>query len=1021
MPAVQRLPVRGRRPEVPVLARQPGDLSAFLPAPSDPDYLWVLSELVCDDLAEHWAGGHTRTLADYRDSFPELFANPGALQPVADREYQLRVAAGDDPDPFAYRDEFGVEPPAPAQGVGDTPMPVARPHSPLTLRQTIVPLKGTKADADPLADQLADSEDEYTRVPADQFPVPGETFEGFVLRERLGRGAFAQVYLAEQVGLSNRDVALKLTKRLGKEAGRLARLQHANVVPIFSFHAGPQWQAICMPYFGRQTLEDILRAIRSNGELPKSGCEVFSTIAARADSTQRSGTNFRPVPVPAEPVRPTEAGSRGELRDVLTNLSYTDAAVLLVAQIADGLAHAHSLGIWHLDLKPANVLVSDHGQPMLLDFNLAFDTRHERRERFGGTVPYMAPEQLDEMIESRERTRRNEPIEEFRVSRVNARTDLYAAGIVLFELLTGRHPFPTTKGAPDTLAAARAVRVAPRKSAREFNPNVSPGLNAIVERLLATDPAGRYPSAAALRRDLLNHLEHKPLESVRVPSLGERFAKWRSRNPRALARAVAASAFVTAGGATAWGGVQWRAMAAATARDQAADFRSRLATLRMDLAGPADSASRPRGLARVAATFDAFGLRDEATLALAPALNRLEPDARAATLDDLGEIAALAARAESDPERSRHWDDLAAACFRGRAVPAALGGSDLGPRSQFLKGTAALGEGRPGDAVVAFESVVAAEPDHAAAQFLLAFSLSKQYQHTRAAERYEMATALIPDDARAPFNLGQILQSERHYEAAEKAYSTAVQRDPTFAEAFLLRGQCRLQLKRPDAAVADCDTAISIGGPSLRAFALRAAAYREKGDAAAEAKDLAAVAETDPASAADYLARGVTRCDPKRPNLIGALADFKAAAEQSPNFYAAWNNQAYILCKLDETNLAIEAMEKAIGANRQCGELRLGRAVLLARVGDRKAAHDEVARGLALTDRPLQTYQAACVYALTSQWHPEDAAPAVDYLRKSIRDGFRDPKHMADDHDLDPIRDRDDVVKLFDVVKEMVK
>src|SRR5438270_420119 len=70
------------------------------------------------------------------------------------------------------------------------------------------------------------------------------------------------------------------------------------------------------------------------------------------------------------------------------------AALRVLAKLADGLAHAHSRGVLHLDLKPANVLLADSGEPMLLDFNLAFDAREPKREMVGGTVPYMAPEQL---------------------------------------------------------------------------------------------------------------------------------------------------------------------------------------------------------------------------------------------------------------------------------------------------------------------------------------------------------------------------------------------------------------------------------------------------------------------------------------------------------------------------------------------------------------------------------------------------------------------------------------------------
>jgi hypothetical protein len=97
----------------------------------------------------------------------------------------------------------------------------------------------------------------------------------------------------------------------------------------------------------------------------------------------------RPTPVPVE-------AADGWAR--LDRLPYADAVLALGGQLADGLAHAHERGILHRDLKPANVLLSDAGRPMLLDFNLAEDTKlrgSAERAQMGGTLPYMAPEHLE--------------------------------------------------------------------------------------------------------------------------------------------------------------------------------------------------------------------------------------------------------------------------------------------------------------------------------------------------------------------------------------------------------------------------------------------------------------------------------------------------------------------------------------------------------------------------------------------------------------------------------------------------
>jgi hypothetical protein len=153
------------------------------------------------------------------------------------------------------------------------------------------------------------------------------------------------------------------------------------------------------------------------------------------------------------------------------------AAAGLVARLAEGLAAVHACGLLHRDLKPSNVVVGDDGLPRLLDFGLAAPMASADLEGIAGTVPYMAPEQA-----------RGEG------ERVDARTDLYGLGAVLYELLTGRPPH---QGAtrPAILAAARAGDVVP---VGDLNPGAPPALARVCMRCLEKDPAARFGSATEL-------------------------------------------------------------------------------------------------------------------------------------------------------------------------------------------------------------------------------------------------------------------------------------------------------------------------------------------------------------------------------------------------------------------------------------------------------------------------------------------------------------------------------------------
>ena len=191
-------------------------------------------------------------------------------------------------------------------------------------------------------------------------------------------------------------------------------------------------------------------------------------------------------------------------------------------RLAEGLAHAHERGVLHRDLKPANVLLTEEGQPMLLDFNLAQDVAAKRARpapASAARLPYMAPEHLAAY--------QGKPVD------VDARADLYALGVILYELLTRRQPFDKHSGPlEDVIPQMVKDRLRPPPSARALNPDISPAVDSILRRCLAPNPARRYQTARQLQEDLDRQRLHQPLRYAAEPSPRERAAKWLRRHPR---------------------------------------------------------------------------------------------------------------------------------------------------------------------------------------------------------------------------------------------------------------------------------------------------------------------------------------------------------------------------------------------------------------------------------------------------------------------------------------------------------
>jgi serine/threonine protein kinase len=180
-------------------------------------------------------------------------------------------------------------------------------------------------------------------------------------------------------------------------------------------------------------------------------------------------------------------------------------AAEIAAELARALSEAHAAGIVHRDVKPGNVMVTPEGQAKVVDFGIAAAVSSDRVAETAavlGTVSYLAPEQV--------RGRRADP-----------RSDLYALGVVLYEMLTGRPPF--VADAP--LAVAYKHLEEDPAPPSEVNPEVPPALEAVVLRALAKDPGDRYPSAEAVLADLERYLDDPEFDPTTVAALAGSWAE----------------------------------------------------------------------------------------------------------------------------------------------------------------------------------------------------------------------------------------------------------------------------------------------------------------------------------------------------------------------------------------------------------------------------------------------------------------------------------------------------------------
>jgi len=286
---------------------------------------------------------------------------------------------------------------------------------------------------------------------------PPRTIGSFEVEEELGQGGMGIVYLARQPALGRRVVLKTLRRELAEEPGLDERFTREAQAAAALHHQNVVAVYDCFAW----------RGARYIAQEYVNGCDLATVLA----KTRRVAPRV---------------------------------AMLIALELARGLEEIHARGIVHRDLKPSNILLGRGGEAKIADFGIALDPKGPALTRTGhamGTPPYMSPEQ-------------------YLGERVDERSDLFALGVVLYEMVTGAAPFAEADAeqGPGLLRRMEAERYqAPRRIAAE-TPRY---LDRLIRACLRGKPKKRLPSARALRRSL-----ERQLASPAPADCREEIAAW---------------------------------------------------------------------------------------------------------------------------------------------------------------------------------------------------------------------------------------------------------------------------------------------------------------------------------------------------------------------------------------------------------------------------------------------------------------------------------------------------------------
>ncbi|MFM7317560.1 MAG: protein kinase domain-containing protein [bacterium] len=1071
-----------------------------LPPKDHPDRERIIAELIRIDLEYGFEHLQIRNPAWYEKRFPDLFEKTEFRQEIEFELTRLKAVYPEVgnvdtwPEHKKEKDsretEIGLTPNfTPTISHADSPG-----TSPYDLLYHVTKIyadlrSGTSADE--AADALAQMDFEHGEDPtvsvfcdtcksdprlADQIaaatmqiPQVGEKFLDFLLEAKLGRGAFGHVFLARQGDLANRHVALKITADIGGEARNLAQLQHTNIIPIYSVHRVKNLRAVCMPFLGRATLADLIYQIRDLQSPPNTWADLISTLRfdqtrdlPKTDDQRNKQNSVENPPLKAELV-PTQNSVEGTINHLqraldvrsLKEMDYVTAILLIMKKIVDALTHAHNRGIIHRDLKPANILFSDDGEPLLLDFNLAADVKVQMLNQVGGTLPYMAPEHIKQLLENK--------------LSIEPGCDIYSIGVIFYELLTGRLPFPNRTGSfnrilPEMIDDRLNTTPTPPSHVNQL---VSPAVCAIIRKCIHPNPLSRYQSSEELAEDIENQIRNLPLRHTREPSSRELARKWVRRHPRQTSNSFLTAVFlvvVTISGLlyarhehqfkiaqakiqyqhvlTQWPKVMASLLSGNTLEEERLDGMK----ICRETLGPYINGSNSENwtsqnlIDLLDPSLQPRLVRDLADLMYVLAHSQsldaekiTDPKARQNLLKNCNELLAMAMQAYQTQDVPDRLIDL------NLRVGKMLRGEDPGPMSPKVSASTEIAKvehnPEPNQAPedirdqildLVNPSVTAVDPAKLAALAqlndqsstspymwtLLGGTFANYGEIRRAIEDYGHAIALDRNQVWSRLHRGILLYETRDYSAALRDFDQVVLKRPDLLIGWINRAIVKLALNDPSGALEDINRiAASPEAPArlgfIKARCLDRLGRRDEGQ-----QIRLATLKIEPGDEASWVARGMEKLatNPKE-----ALADIDQALKINPGSILALQNKAYIQSDfLKQNEAAIATLDTLVSFHPRFILAITGRGVLHARAGHLDHALRDASDALLFDKSSTTAYQVACIHAQLYSKRADSLDSAIDLLRDSFKADRQWLTTAESDPDLNPIRNEPSFKKLME-------